>query len=134
MDQQTTPENNEPQPITSDRLPFDVELYKQAEDFCIKTLGQIPELHGIAIVPIWNNNPEGTPPGLLRLRDPQAPYMASILRLLGQLAAFNVEIQRDLVAQIRVFDNYASQLAEKIKEYNEQLTTLEQQNPTSENG
>lgn len=127
MDTPTTNPNENAAAISSERLPFDAELYKHAEDFCVKTLELIPELNGLAIVPIWNHNPEGTPPGLLRLRDPQAPYMASILRLLSRLAAFNVELQRDLVAQIRVFDNYAAQLAEQIKEHTDQLNALNQQ-------
>jgi hypothetical protein len=131
MDTPTTNPNDTTPAIASERLPCDAELYRLAEDFCVKTLELIPELHGLAIVPIWNHNPEGTPPGLLRLRDPQAPYMASVLRLLSRLAAFNVELQRDLVAQIRVFDNYAAQLAEQIKDYSAQLDTIKQQIDTN---
>lgn len=117
------------------RLPYDVELYKQAEEFCVKALETLPELHGVAIVPLWTNQPENTPPGLLRLRDPSAPYLASILRLLGRLAAFNIELHRDLMAQLKVFDNYAAQLAEKIKEHTDELNRLqpETKNDAAEN-
>jgi hypothetical protein len=107
--------------INANRLPFDVEFYQQADDFCVTLLEQIPELNAIALVPLWNNQPENTPPGLLRLRDPQAPYLASLLKLLTRLAAFSVDVQRDLIAQIKIFDNYAAQLAEKIREQNEAL-------------
>ena len=120
---------------SSARLPYDVELYKQAEAFCVKALETLPELHGVAIVPLWTNQPENTPPGLLRLRDPSAPYLASILRLLGRLAAFNVELHRDLMGQLKVFDNYAAQLAERIKEHTDELNRLqpEQKNDAPEN-
>lgn len=122
-DQTTTPPTVEA--IQPARLPYDAELFKQSEEFCSAVLRDIPELHGVAIIPIWTNNPEGTPPGLLRLRDPNAPYLASILRLLGRMAAFNVEVHKDFMAQLRVFDNYAAQLSEKIKEYTEHLEQLE---------
>lgn len=110
------------------RLPYDVELYKQAEEFCVKALETLPELHGVAIVPLWTNQPEGTPPGLLRLRDPSAPYLASVLRLMGRLAAFNVELHRDLMSQLKAFDGYAAQLAEKIKERTDELESLQPKN------
>lgn len=123
--QQTLNQPEKPAIESKSRLPYDVELYKQTEEFCVKLLEEIPELHGLAIVPIWTNQPENTPPGLLRLRDPSAPYLASILRLMGRLAAFNVELHRDLMGQLKVFDNYAAQLAERIKEYTEEMNRLQ---------
>ena len=111
--------------IQSNREPFNVIFYKHAEAFSEKVIEEIPELQGIAFVPIWTSQPADGPPGLLRLRDPQAPYMAALLQLLGRLAAFNVELHRDFVAQIKVFDSYAMQLAEKIKEYTEQLEAMQ---------
>jgi hypothetical protein len=128
LGQQTLNQPEKPAIESKGRLPYDVELYRQSEEFCVKLLEEIPELHGVAIVPIWTNQPEGTPPGLLRLRDPSAPYLASILRLMGRLAAFNVELHRDLMAQIKVFDNYAAQLAEKIKEYTEEMNSQQPEN------
>lgn len=125
LGQQLLNQPEKPAVESKTRLPYDVELYKQAEEFCVKALEQLPELHGVAIIPLWTNQPEGTPPGLLRLRDPSAPYLASILRLLGRLAAFNVELHRDLMSQLKVFDNYASQLAEKIKEYTAEMNRLQ---------
>lgn len=118
--------------IGSSRLPFDIEFYQQADDFCVTLLEQIPELNAIAIVPLWNNQPESTPPGLLRLRDPQAPYLASLLKLLTRLAAFSVDVQRDLIAQIKIFDNYAAQLAERIRVQNEELANNNKETPAAD--
>lgn len=132
LSQQTLNQPEKPAIESKGRLPHDVELYKQAEDFCVQVMEQIPELHALAIVPVWTNQPEGTPPGLLRLRDPSAPYLASVLRLLGRLAAFNVELHRDLMAQLKVFDNYAAQLAEKIKDYTEEMNRLQPESQPNE--
>lgn len=136
LNQQTLNQPEKPAIESPGRLAYDVELYKQAEEFCVKALETLPELHGVAIVPLWINQPENTPPGLLRLRDPSAPYLASILRLMGRLAAFNVELHRDLMGQLKVFDNYAAQLAEKIKEYTDEMNRLQPENqnePTDTN-
>jgi hypothetical protein len=124
LNQQLLNQPEKPAVDSNARLPFDAEFYKQSEEFCVKALADLPELHGVAIVPLWTNQPENTPPGLLRLRDPSAPYLASVLRLLGRLAAFNVELHRDLMAQLKVFDSYAAQLAEKIKEQTEILNSM----------
>lgn len=133
LGQQTLNQPEKPVVESKSRLPYDVELYKQAEEFCVKLLEDLPELHGVAIVPIWTNQPEGSPPGLLRLRDPSAPYLAGILRLMGRLAAFNVELHRDFMAQIKMFDNYAAQLAEKIKEYTAEMNSLQPETPNDTN-
>lgn len=118
--------------IESTREPFDVIFYKHVEGFSENIIKEIPELHGVAVVPLWNTQPENAPPGLLRLREPQAPYLAALLQLLGRLAAFNVELHRDFVSQIQVFDNYAMQLAEKIKEQTGELEKLKSEtDPTA---
>ena len=127
MDEQTTPAQTE----TPARLTFDVEFFKAVEEFSTTVLEKLPELHGVAVVPLWVNQPENTPPGLLRLRDASPPYMASLLRLLARLAAFNVEINKDLVNQVRMFDSYAAQLANTIKERTEALNQLPAPNTTN---
>lgn len=119
---------------SASRLPFDVEFLKLVENFSTEALSKLPELHGVAVVPIWLNQPENSPPGLLRLRDAVPPYMASLLRLLTRLAAFNVEINKDLVNQIKMFDSYAAQLAETIKERTEALNNLQQPENATTNG
>lgn len=115
-------------PEATNRLAFDAEFVKTVEEFSAALLAKLPELHGLAVVPLWVNQPENTPPGLLRLRDPNPPYIASLLRLLARLAAFNVEINKDLVNQARMFDAYAAQLADTIKERTEALNQLQQPN------
>lgn len=111
--------------IESNRDSFDISFYKKVEEFSAKVIEEIPELQGVAIVPLWNAQPADSPPGLLRLRDPQSPYLAALLQLLGRLAAFNVALHRDFVSQIKVFDDYALHLADKIKEYTEKLEALQ---------
>lgn len=130
-DQKTVEQTTE---VTAENMPltFDVKFFKAVEAFSSAMLEQLPELHGVAIVPIWVNQPENTPPGLLRLRDAKPPYMASLLRLMTRLAAFNVEVQKDLLNQIRMFDAYAAQLAETIKERTEALNQQQNTPPANE--
>lgn len=126
MEAQQAPQTdtNPHQPPT--RAPYDVAFFQIIEKFTQEILQVVPELHGIAIVPLWTNQPENAPAGVLRLRDATPPYMASLIRLLARLAAFNVEINRDLVGQIKMFDGYAAQLAETIKERTAVLENLQQ--------
>lgn len=116
---QTQQQNSE-----TTRLPFDVDFYKRCEEFCGTTINNVPELVGIAIIPIWANQPENTPSGLLKLRNQQPPYISGLLALLGRIAAFSVDVQRDFLAQLKMFDQYAAELAGKIKERVEQLNEL----------
>lgn len=116
------------------RPPYDVTFFQIVEKFTEEVLTQVPELHGIAIVPLWTNQPENAPAGVLRLRDATPPYMASLIRLLARLASFNVEVHRDLINQIKMFDGYAAQLAETIKERTAALENLPQTNNQATNG
>jgi hypothetical protein len=115
---QTPPENEET------RLPFDAEFVRFVEAFSRNILGSIPELHGIAIVPLWNNQPENMPPGLLQLRNPQPPYLPSLTLLLKRLAAFNVEVQKDLFGQVGVVEQYLGELDKRVKARVEELNQL----------
>lgn len=117
--------------IQPERLPFDVELFKRADEFCATLLAAVPELHGVAIVPLWNTQIQDIPSGLLRLRNPQPPYAGSLLGLLKRLAAFNVEVNRDLVNQLQIYDNYAAELARQIKARQEELAASSQTPPDS---
>ena len=121
------------QPIQSDRAPADVETFKQTEEYCLKLLAAVPELGGVAVIPLWNNTPENFPNGLLRLRSPQTPPMPALLKLLGKLTSFSVDVNRDLFMQIRGIDNYAGELAEKIKEYTDRLNTLQENQSANRN-
>jgi hypothetical protein len=128
MDSQPTPDqSNQIEPA---RLPFDAEFYKRCDDFCVEALTAVPELAGVAIIPIWTNQPENVPAGLLRLRQQQPPYIAGLLALLKRIAAFSVDVQRDFVNQLQMFDRYAAELAERIKDRVDQLNALNQ--PTDE--
>lgn len=118
MDAEQTPE---PQ---TERLPFDAEFVRFVENFCRSILAGVPELHGIAIVPLWNNQPENMPPGLLQLRNVQPPYLSSLTLLLKRLAAFNVEIQKDLVGQVNVVEQYVGELDKRIRERVDNLNEL----------
>lgn len=119
---------------TPDRLPFDVEFYKVSESFCSEALKKVPELAGIAIIPVWANQPENTPSGLLKLRNHQPPYLAGLLALMGRLVAFSSDVHRDFVAQLKMFDQYAAELANQIKERVETLNGLEQKEPSNNDG
>lgn len=116
-------ENQQPEAQT-ERLPFDVELFQRADAFCTALMSAVPELHGVAIVPIWNSPPENVPSGLLRLRNPQPPYLASLLSLLKRLAVFNIDVHRDLANQLGMYDQYAAELSRQIKARQEELSNL----------
>lgn len=109
-----------------DRLPFDVEFYKLSEEFCAESLKKVPELAGVAIIPLWSNQPENTPSGLLKLRNHQPPYLAGLLSLLGRTTAFATDVHRDFVGQLRMFDQYAAELANQIKDRVDTLNALDQ--------
>jgi hypothetical protein len=123
--------------IQPDRLPYDVELYKRADEFCQSALKALPELAGIAIVPVWSTAPKDVPSGLLRLRNPQPPYANTmLLTLLKRLAAFSVEIHSQLVQQFAMYDQYAAELTKQINIKREELDQLETSKDTDkpENG
>jgi hypothetical protein len=120
-----TQENtNDQSAVESTRLPFDVEFFQAAHQFTTTALENIPELHGVAVVPLWQTQPENTPSGLLRLRNPQPPFIASLLMLLQKLTAFSVEAHRDMVKQLQMFDGYAAELASQIKARRDELAGL----------
>ena len=97
------------------RLAFDVEFMARTEEFCNQIMAAIPELSGIALIPLWTVHPENAQNGLLSLRNKQPPYTASLLNLLRRLAAFNVDVHNDLINQIRMLDQYAAHVAEQIR-------------------
>ena len=122
-----------PTPIQPNRLAFDEELFKRSEEFCSKLMEAIPELGGVAIVPLWITQPEKMPPALLRLRDPNGPPMAPILRLIENIMSFSQSLTRELISQYRMFDNYAAELATRIKEHEEKLGKLQPESQPQQN-
>jgi hypothetical protein len=114
--------------IQSDRLTFDVEFMRRGEEFCNEVMAAVPELHGLALVPLWTSQPENAPPGVLSLRSKEPPFTASLLMLLRRLALFSVDVHKDLVGQLRMLDQYAAHVAEQIKQQKEELDKLVQPN------
>jgi hypothetical protein len=119
----------QPTEIPAERMPYDAAFLKHSEEFCVNLLSTLPELAGIALVPLWNNPPEKMPPGFLKLRNTQPPFMASLLALLGRLTNFSLEVHRDLVGQLKMFDQYAAELAQQIKTRQEDLNKIAESNP-----
>lgn len=113
------------------RLPYDVEFVKHVKDFCTTILQKLPELHGIAIVPIWENQPENMPAGSLHLRNAQPPYIPSLLALLKRLSVFGVDIHKDLVNQFGMYERYAAHLYEEVAAHREELNKLGTDNPAT---
>jgi hypothetical protein len=119
------PQQTDQQPENAQtRLSFDVEFMKRSEEFCDALLAAVPELHGIALVPLWNSQPENAPPGILSLRIKEPPFTSSLLSLLRRLSLFSVDVHKDLVGQIRMLDQYAAHVAEQIKTQKDALDKL----------
>jgi hypothetical protein len=116
-----------PAAIESNRLPYDAELFRQAEEFCKNTLTAVPELGALAIVPVWITPPENMPPALLRFRNPMEPPMAGVLQLIENMLKFSQRLHRELIGQYQMFDQHAKELADKINEYTEKLKDAENQ-------
>ena len=125
MDDAQTMQNNVPETIESDRLPYDAELFKHAEEFCKIALKDIPELGAIAIVPVWLTPPENMPPALLRFRNPMEPPMSGLLQLLSNILKFSQRLHRELIGQYQMFDQHAKELADKINEQTAKLKETE---------
>ena len=111
------------------RLPFDAEFMQLVEMFCSTAMMSVPELDGIAIVPIWANQPENFPPGLLHLRDTQPPYLAALLKLMQRLAFFSIDAHKDMLNQLRAIDQYAGELSAQIRNDMEQLQQPQNDTP-----
>jgi len=91
---------------------------------CELLAAQFPNLHGIALVALWEKKPENLPAGLLHLRDPEPPYVASMLMLQSELAKFSINVHKDLLGQLHIFDKYAADLRTAINEQETKLNNL----------
>lgn len=107
------------------RKTYEEEFFTLFNEFCDKVIHDVPELHGIAVIPLWNNQPEKTPSGLLRLQNPNPPHMASLMLLLQRLAIFGADVHKDLLTQLHMFSKYGNELVDEIKKYEEKLAQLE---------
>lgn len=112
--------NEEPQqPVDAaapTRLPYDAEFVKHTEEFVSRTLQNIPELQGVAIVPLWARQPENFPPGFLKLRTQNNLYVAELLKLMSLFTAFSVDAHKDFMGQIQILDNYLREMQNKLQE------------------
>ena len=117
----------EPKVIEATRLPYDAELFKQAEAFCANALKEIPELSALAIVPVWGTPPENMPPALLRFRNPMEPPMAGVLQLVENMLKFSQRLHRELIGQYQMFTQHANELENKISEQSAKLKDAENQ-------
>ena len=98
------------------RLPYDAEFVKYTEEFIAKSLQSIPELQGVAIVPLWTRQPENFPPGFLKLRQQSGLYVQELLKLISLFTAFSVEAHKDFMGQVQILDNYVRERQNKLNE------------------
>lgn len=125
---------NRPQPapfIESAKPACDLMLFSEANKFAEAMLKNIPELHGIAIIPMWMPQLKDVPNGLLRLRNEAPPYIAALLQMLGNVSAFSADINRDMMNQMRSFNQMAHDLAAEVNNKIEELKKLHD-NPAAE--
>jgi hypothetical protein len=123
----TNPQSSPESPvIESEKQACDLEFFSRANVFAQNAIEQIPELQAVAIIPLWAPQLDGVPAGLLRLRDESPPYIAGLLQMLGRLAAFGVDVHRDMFTQIKAFDNMASNMVAEIRARQEELQKLQQ--------
>lgn len=101
--------------LTPTRLPYDVEFVRQTEAFVEKVLQELPELQGLAIIPVWTRQPEKFPPGFLKLRAQNNLYVAELLKLLSLFTAFSVEVHKDFMGQVQILDNYLREVQLKVQ-------------------
>jgi len=125
MSQQTTSEPTGAT-IESEKLACDLAFFSSANVFAESAIEKIPELQAVAVIPLWAPQLENVPTGILRLRDEQAPYLGGLLQMLGRIAAFSVDVHKDMVAQIKAFDRMAANLVAEIKAKSAELHELNQ--------
>lgn len=111
-------------PIDSDKPACDLAFFSAANNFAESAIQHTPELHGVAIVPIWTPQLQNVPHGLLRLRNETPPYIASLLQLLVNLSMFAGDVHRDMAGQFRAFDQMARDLAEEVKNQSSALQQI----------
>jgi len=127
-DSQPTEDNN----MQAPRMRYDEDFAIRAATFLESLVSAIPELHGAAIVPLWENPPEKMPAGLVHLRSAEPPYVHSLLALLGRLSTFAVETHRDLIGQMKILHGYKEHIEAQIQTMQQQLQ--EAQEKTEDNG
>lgn len=125
------PETSAATTIQANRLPTSAELLKKTEEFVVDVMQTIPEVHAVAVIPVWTSAPEDMPPALLRFRNPNEPPMPAVIQLLQNISKFGQGLNRELFAQYQMFDNHARELTSRVQELSGQVQSLEndQTNP-----
>jgi hypothetical protein len=124
---QQTPSEPTGSAIESEKLACDLAFFSSANVFAESAIAKIPELQAVAVIPLWAPQLENVPTGILRLRDEQAPYLSGLLQMLGRIAAFSVDVHKDMVSQIKAFDRMAANLVAEIKAKSVELHEINQQ-------
>lgn len=131
----TNPERAQPAPvIESPTNACDLTLFSEANKFAEEMIKKIPELHGLAIVPIWMPQLQDIPRGLLRLRNETPPYIAALLQMLGNISAFGMDVQRDMMAQLRAFDQMAKDISTEVQNKVAELKSVNEQIVSAKEG
>ncbi len=125
MNQSSPSETTQEQ--TPEKLPCDIKFFSAANVFAEQLIDEIPELQAVALVPLWAPTLENVPTGLLRLLNETPPYIAGLLQMLGRLTAFGVDVHRDMVTQIKVFDKMAADLVTELQTKAAELREIQQQ-------
>lgn len=109
--------NSEPvgEQIPSEKLACDLEFFSKANVFAETAIANIPELQAVAIVPLWAPALNDVPTGILRLRNEQPPYLGGLLQMLARMAAFGIDVHKDMFKQMQSFDRMAANLVAEIK-------------------
>lgn len=115
-----------------ERLPFDVEFFTTADAFSTSILAKVPELSGVAVLPVWAITVDKIPSGMLRFRpDLPRPLIGPLYRTMGQLAAFGVDVHQKLAEELGQYDAYARKLLEEIKTLEQKREQLKAEADTS---
>lgn len=110
--------------IKPERLPFDVEFFTAVDDFSTGILAKVPELLGLAIIPLWQLPQETGPIGIFRLRNPKPPHLPQLLTMMRRLIAFNTELHQRFIEQTAMYDKALHELAQDIKKKQAELDAL----------
>lgn len=111
--------------VPPSRLPADVELQKRFEEFSAQAVHSIPELVALALVPVWVNQPENIPSGLVKLRESGPLYLHTLIRLLERLSIFGQEALSVATSQVQIYAAKSKELEQQIAERLEKLQQLE---------
>lgn len=120
--QETRPE---PAPVIESEKPAcDLTFFSEANKFAENAIKNIPELHGVAIIPLWMPQLQDVPPGILRLRNETPPYIPALMQLLGKISEFSINVHRDMNTQFRAYNQMAHDIAAEVKNKVEELRVI----------